>query len=294
MDTVMNRKSDTDIGKKAPFVFRIKERNTIRKAKKVSKSIFRLLNKEYLNGIILANCSFSEGHGARGGYLGLGMLYYSFVYLLKAKVAVCLGSGGGFVPRIMRQAQRDLDIEKYSRTIVIDADKPELRYGRPDYLHAGSFLKELFPNIEIMIMPTKDAAEILQRNGTRVNYLHIDADHSFSGSLSDYETYRPLMAENFIITLHDTNLNGVVKTVEHIRKKEDVEVIDFSYIWGGLAVVKPKKAPPVPIIPQDSFPVTIDQSRRFLIFFLKKHAPKLYDKLKQMEESMKRREKHAG
>ena len=286
----MNRKINRDIGKKAPLLFRIKEKNTIRKAKKISRNLFRLLNKEYMNGAILANCAFSEGHGARTDYLGLGMLYYSFVYLLKAKTAVCLGSGGGFVPRIVRQAQRDLDIEKSSRTIVIDADKPELRYGRPDYLHDGSFLKELFPNIEIMVNPTKDAAAIFVENGTRIDYLHIDADHSYSGSLSDYELYRPLMTDNFIITLHDTNLDGVAQTVAQIRKKEDVEVIDFSYLWGGLAVVKPKNAPPIPISPQDTFPVTFDQGRRFLIFFLKKHAPKLYYKLKGIEASLKQKE----
>jgi len=290
MDTIMNRKVNTDLEKKAPLLFRIKEKNAIRKSKKVSKHMFRLLNKEYLNGIILANCAFSEGHGARTDYLGFGMLYYSFVYLLKAKVAVCLGSGGGFVPRIMRQAQRDLDIEKSSRTILIDADKPELRYGRPDYLHDGSFLKELFPAVEIVIKPTGDAADIFLENGIKIDYLHIDADHSFSGSLSDYEIYRPLMAENFIITLHDTNLDGVAKTVEHIRKQEDVEVIDFSYLWGGIAIVKPKNAPSIPVAPQGSFPVTFDQSRRFLIIFLKKHAPKLYDKLKEIEKSMKQKE----
>jgi hypothetical protein len=286
---MMNRERNPDIDKKAPLFFRIREKMAIRKAKKVSKDVFRLLNKEYLNGTILANCSFSEGHGARTDYLGLGMLYYSFVYLLKAKVAVCLGSGGGFVPRIMRQAQRDLDIEKSSRTMIIDLNKPELHYGSPDYLHDGSFLKELFPAIEIIIKPSRDAADIFLEKGIKIDYLHIDADHSFIGSLSDYKMYRPLMAENFIITLHDTNLDGVAKTVEYIRTQEDVEVIDFSYLWGGLAVVKPKKAPAVPIAPQDSFPVTFDQGRRFLIFFLKKHAPKLYDRLKEMEDSMKQK-----
>ena len=266
-----------------PLLFQIKEKNASRKAKKIAGRVFRLLNGDYLNGVILANCSFSEGHGARAGYLGLGMLYYSFVYLLKAKVAVCLGSGGGFVPRIMRQAQRDLGIENEGRTILIDADKQELRYGRPDYLHDGSFLKEMFPDIEIIVKPTKAAADVFRENGTRIDYLHIDADHTHAGSLSDYETYRPFMADNFIITLHDTNLDGVKKTVQRIREKDDVEIIDFSHLWGGVAIVKPEKAPPVPISPQDSIPVTFDQGRRFLIFFLKKHAPKLYDRLKRME-----------
>ena len=33
---------------------------------------------------------------------------YSIIQLLRAKVCVCLGSGGGFIPRIMTQARIDL------------------------------------------------------------------------------------------------------------------------------------------------------------------------------------------
>jgi hypothetical protein len=284
----MGRKRHESFENRVGFLFRFKEKMLVRRAKKVSRNYFRLLNKDYLNMTILANCSFSEGHGARADYLGLGMLYYTFVHLLNAKVAVCLGSGGGFVPRIMRQAQRDLDIEKNSRTIVVDADKPKLSYGQPDYLHEGSFLRELFPDIEIVVRTTIEAADMFIKNKIKIDYLHIDADHSFNGSLSDYKTYRALMAENFIITLHDTNTDGVSKTIEQIRKEEDdVEVIDFDYLWGGLAIVKPKKAPSIPVSPQSTFPVTIDQSRRFVISILKKSFPKLYNRLKQFNGSRK-------
>lgn len=284
----MGRKRDKRFENRVGFLFRFKEKMLVRRAKKVSRNYFRLLNKDYLNRTILANCSFSEGHGVRSDYLGLGMLYYAFVHLLHAKVAVCLGSGGGFVPRIMRQAQRDLDIEKNSRTIVIDADKPKLSYGRPDYLHERSFLRELFPDIEIVVRTTKEAADMFIKNSIKIDYLHIDADHSFNGSLSDYKTYRALMAENFIITLHDTNTDGVSKTIEQIRKEEvDVEVIDFDYLWGGLAIVKPKKAPYIPVSPQTTFPVTIDQSRRFMITVFKNNFPKLYNRLKQFDDSRK-------
>lgn len=283
----MGRKRYDRFENRVGFLFRFKEKIVVRRAIKISRNYFRLLNKDYLNGIILANCSFSEGHGARPNYLGLGTLYYAFVHLLNAKVAVCLGSGGGFVPRIMRHAQRDLGIEKNSRTIVIDADRPELRYGRSDYLHERSFLRELFPDIEIVVKTTKDAAEMFIKNSIKIDYLHIDADHSFSGSLSDYKTYRPFMAENYIITLHDTNTDGVSKTIEQIRKEDDIEVIDFNYLWGGLAIVKPQKAPYIPVAPQGTFPVSIDQSRRFIILLLKKNFPKLYGKLKEIEKSLK-------
>ena len=53
---------------------------------------------------------FSHGSGNGSEDLGAGMLYYSLAYSLKARTCVCLGSGGGFVPRMMRQAQRDLEL----------------------------------------------------------------------------------------------------------------------------------------------------------------------------------------
>ena len=40
--------------------------------------------------------------------MGAGMMYFSLVYYMKARNCVCLGSGGGFVPRIMSQARLEL------------------------------------------------------------------------------------------------------------------------------------------------------------------------------------------
>jgi hypothetical protein len=57
---------------------------------------------------INGNCKWFESHGAGGSYLGAGMLYYSVPYSLEARRCVCLGSGGGFVPAMMAEAQRDL------------------------------------------------------------------------------------------------------------------------------------------------------------------------------------------
>ena len=47
-------------------------------------------------------------HGATDLHLGDGLIIYSLIQYMRAKVCVCLGSGGGFVPRIMTQARHDL------------------------------------------------------------------------------------------------------------------------------------------------------------------------------------------
>ena len=47
-------------------------------------------------------------HGATDLSMGDGLLIYSIIHYLRAKTCVCLGSGGGFIPRIMTQARIDL------------------------------------------------------------------------------------------------------------------------------------------------------------------------------------------
>ena len=43
------------------------------------------------------------------------MILYSMMYFFKPKVSVCLGSGGGFIPRIMSKANHDLKEEGFNK-----------------------------------------------------------------------------------------------------------------------------------------------------------------------------------
>ena len=47
-------------------------------------------------------------HGATDLHLGDGLLIYSTIQYMRAKTCVCLGSGGGFIPRVMSQARMEL------------------------------------------------------------------------------------------------------------------------------------------------------------------------------------------
>lgn len=201
-----------------------------------------LLNRTYMNNIIINNDRYAWSHGAENNFLGTGILYYGFVHLLRARIAVCFGSGGGFVPRAIRQAQRDLGMNSSSRTILVDADLPEVGWGNPDYLQTGSFLKTEFPDIEIRVKKTVDAVKQFELENIKIDYLHIDANKTYEDTLTDFKICLPLMSEHFIITIHDTEVEGVKKALEEIRKMNDIEVIDFNcFPWSGLAVIKKKK-----------------------------------------------------
>ena len=214
-----------------------------------------ILNNLYLRKFILKDAPWMDSHGATHDYAGLGLLYYALVYILRPKICVCLGSGGAFVPRIIRQAQRDLGIAKASKTILVDGNLPEKGWGKPKYLNKNSFFRKNFPDVKIIIRSTKDAAKLFKNKKIKIDYLHIDADHSYKGSFSDYKIYKKLMNDRFIITFHDTrSCLGVRKTINEMRSQKDVDVIDFNEFWCGFAIVKPRKAPPLDIFQKEFDP----------------------------------------
>ena len=80
-----------------------------------------ITNKDYIKEFIsnnqeideygdqaLINVPYRWSHGATDDHLGDGLIIYSIIQHMRAKVCVCLGSGGGFIPRLMTQARYDL------------------------------------------------------------------------------------------------------------------------------------------------------------------------------------------
>ncbi len=201
---------------------------------------YELLNREMIAARLTHEAEWQWSHGAGSDYLGMGLLYYAVVYMWKARVAVCLGSGGGFVPRLMRQAQRDSGIADHSRTILVDGNMPAAGWGAPQWLAEDSFFRRCFPDVETVVDTTKGAAAIFGKQNLKIDYLHIDADHSFEGCLGDFETYSPFLREGSIVTLHDTNFAGagVKDVVEHIRTLSACDVVDFPDVGEGTAVVR--------------------------------------------------------
>lgn len=200
-----------------------------------------LLDSDYIVNYLTAQAPWSEGHGAGGKYLGMGCLYYALVYILQARTAVCLGSGGGFVPRMMRQAQRDLAMADTARTILVDGNCPERGYGWPAWLPEDSFFRRQFADIEIVLKTTRDAAEqIFAPVRTSIDYLHIDADHSFECALEDFMLYRQFLHPGSLVTLHDTRLPGagVRSVVDYLRARLDCDVVDLPDVGTGTAVVR--------------------------------------------------------
>lgn len=200
-----------------------------------------LLNKTTISDYLTREAAWAWSHGAEHDHLGIGLLYYALVYALRAKTAVCLGSGGGFVPRLMRQAQRDLGMAESCRTILVDGNNSAAGWGAPEWLAEDSFFRTEFPDVELILQLTREAAEsVFKKQHLGIDYLHIDADHSFAACLEDFKTYRAFLHEGSVVTLHDTSRAGagVREVVEHLRTLGDCELVDFPDLGEGTAVVR--------------------------------------------------------
>lgn len=197
-----------------------------------------ILNLRFLQEKINREAPWATSHGSdEGDYIGAGLFYYSIVYMLKAKLCVCIGSGGAFVPRIMKQAQRDLGLTG-ARTILVDAIAGE--WGRPQWTAPDSFFRREYPDVEIIFGKSHDVA-LNEGADWKIDYLHIDGDHTYEGSLQDFHDYKKLMAPDGLITFHDTY--GEIpcyRTVADIRA-EGHEVIDLREVGAGFALVKLKQ-----------------------------------------------------
>ena len=82
------------------------------------------LNYEHIERFITTNdgekVPYRWSHGATDMHVGDGMLIYSLIYFYKFKSLVCLGSGGGFIPRIMSQARYDLSQEGFYEEVSME------------------------------------------------------------------------------------------------------------------------------------------------------------------------------
>ena len=207
-------------------------------------------------------------HGATDLHLGDGLLIYSAIQYMRAKVCVCLGSGGGFIPRIMTQARidlhdsqifegnRDYNWGEIGATYLVDASNGV--GGNTDWVNEDSFFrKTFFPRV---ILETTENAyyNFFVKEDIKIDYLHIDAGHTYEDVKQDFDLYSKLLSPNGIISIHDTDesfekelivtdeikkddhqeiTNGPSKLVKELSDDSDWEI--FNFFNNGIFKTKP-------------------------------------------------------
>jgi hypothetical protein len=184
-------------------------------------------------------------HGASDKHLGDGMLVYSTIQYMRAKTCVCLGSGGGFIPRIMSQARIDLHDQEIfdghkamewgdsGTTILVDACNGI--GGEVDWTDDDSFLRTSFP-CRIILDTTKNAYyNYFVKEDIKIDYLHIDAGHSYEDVKQDFELYSKILSPHGIISIHDTDTSY---QKEHIVTNDVLDENHQDYVNGPAKLVK--------------------------------------------------------
>lgn len=205
-----------------------------------------LINRQVSEALV--TMAYASGHGVANGELGASLVYYALVFLARAEVCVCLGSGGGFVPALMRLAQRDLRLEM-STTYLVDAILPEAGYGGPEgpdgWMAPNSVLRTCFNDIVVLNSLTVDAGKkFFRKNRIRIDYLHIDADHSFAGAFGDFEVFEPLLGRLAFVTFHDSKMASVQQAIQAVRDRyPEFQCLDIPDVGAGIAIMRRRMSP---------------------------------------------------
>lgn len=154
-------------------------------------------------------------HGATEEHLGDGLLVYSIIQMMRAKVCVCIGSGSGFIPRIMTQSRIDLYNQNIFQgngdynwgdigtTYLVDACNG---IGGPNDLdnEESFFRKNFYPRF-IKSTSVDAYYNFFVKQDIQIDFLFIDGDHSYEGVKTDFELYSTLLSDQGIIAIHDTD-----------------------------------------------------------------------------------------
>ena len=186
-----------------------------------------ILDYDYIKTHITTNngeeVPYRWSHGASDMHLGDGLIIYTLINFFKFKALVCLGSGGGFIPRIMSQARYDLSVEGFYEEVGMEWGDNGSTYlvdavngfnGEVDWEDKESLLRRHFHPKFIKDTTENAYYNFFVKQDIKIDLLHIDADHTFEGVKKDFDLYSKIMNKGGIITIHDTDKNYVDNFVE--------------------------------------------------------------------------------
>ena len=195
-------------------------------------------------------------HGATTKHMGDGIIVYSLIQHMRYKNCVCIGSGGGYIPRIMTQARvdlydqgifegnRDYNWGDIGATYIVD---PCNGIGGQSGINDmdGFYQTNFWPRF---IKETSERAyyDFFVREDIKIDLLFIDGDHSYEGVKLDFELYSKILNPNGLILIHDTDSNfsetlitsedakkdffpfdGPSKLVEELKDNDNWVVLDL-------------------------------------------------------------------
>ena len=178
-----------------------------------------IANQQYIEKYITTNdgekVPFLWTHGATTEHMGDGLIIYSLVQHMRYKNCVVIGSGGGYIPRILTQSRIDLYKQNIfggngdynwgdiGSTYVVDPCNGI--GGQSDIDNEDSFYrKNFYPRF---VKETSEEAyyNFFIREDIQIDFLFIDGDHSYEGVKKDFDLYSNIITPKGMIVIHDTD-----------------------------------------------------------------------------------------
>ena len=103
------------------------------------------------------------------------------------------------------EGNRDYSSGDIGVTYVVDAANKI--GGNVDWLEEDSFLRKTFHPRIINETTEKAYKNFFVKEDIKIDYLHIDAGHSYEDIKRDFNQYSKLLSKNGIISIHDTDKN---------------------------------------------------------------------------------------
>ena len=226
-------------------------------------------NQEFIKKNITTNdgepVPYLWTHGGTVEHMGDGLMVYSIIQHMRAKNCVCIGSGGGYIPRIMTQARIDLHKQNIfegngdynwgdiGASYVVDACNG---VGGPNDLdNEESFYRtNYYPRF---IKSTSEEAyyDFFVRQDIKIDVLWIDGDHSYEGVKTDFELYSNIMNDKGIIIIHDTD----EKYEETLIVSEDAKKDHHRFDGPSRFVKELEKNPNYNLINLHNFRILMDK-----------------------------------
>jgi hypothetical protein len=199
-----------------------------------------ILNQSYIRDFITTNngtdVPYRWTHGSTKEHLGDGLLVYSIVQHMRAKTCVVIGSGGGFIPRIITQARYDLYQQgifegnsdfnwgDIGSTYLVDACNGI--GGENDLEDETSFFREKFHPRFIKDTSENAYYNFFVKQDIKIDLLFIDGDHSYKGVKLDFDLYSTLLSDKGVILIHDTDKSYSDELIISEDNKKDFHSFD--------------------------------------------------------------------
>jgi hypothetical protein len=178
-----------------------------------------ITNEEFIKKNITNNddqpVPYRWTHGATDLHMGDGIVVYSIIQHMRFKNCVIIGSGGGYIPRIVTQSRLDLYKQgvfegnpdfnwgDIGSTYVVDACNG---VGGPNDLeNEDSFYRKNFYPRFIKSTSVDAYYDFFIRQDIKIDFLFIDGDHSYDGVKQDFDLYSQILSDSGIIMIHDTD-----------------------------------------------------------------------------------------